>query len=261
MDLGLAGETALLTASTSGLGKASAAALAAEGANVLVCGRDADRLAGALEDLREVAAGEVAGVTADVTDPDDVEALVEATVDAHGGLDHLVLSAGGPPAGSLLDTAEREWYRAYDLLVMSVVRAVRAAHPHLVASDAGTVTAIASMSVERPIEGLVLSNAVRRAVVGLVETMALTLAPEVRANAVLPGSYETPRVQALVEAAVERGEYADYETGLEAWAGGAPIGRIGDPRELGDVVAFLASDRASYVNGVSLPVDGGWLTS
>ncbi|QLC33213.1 SDR family oxidoreductase [Halarchaeum sp. CBA1220] len=259
MDLGLTDETALVTASTSGLGKASATALAAEGANVVLCGRDEERLDDAIEDVREAATGDVTGVSADITDPDDVEALVEATVEAFGSLDHLVLSAGGPPSGPFLDTAERDWYEAYDLLVMSAVRAVKAAHPYLSESDAGTVTAITSTSVETPIGGLVLSNAVRRGVIGLVETLAVELAPDVRANAVLPGPFETPRIEELVEQAVERGEYPDYETGIADWGVDIPMERVGAPRELGDVVAFLASERASYVNGVSLPIDGGRL--
>ncbi|WP_211312840.1 SDR family oxidoreductase [Halarchaeum salinum] len=259
MHLELDDETALVTASTSGLGKASATALAAEGANVVLCGRDEERLDAALDDVRKEAVGNVEGVSADITDPDDMAALVDATVEAFGGLDHLVLSAGGPPSGPFLDTDEGDWYDAYDLLVMSVVRAVKAAHPYLSESDAGTVTAITSTSVETPIEGLVLSNAVRRGVIGLIETLAVELAPEIRANAVLPGTFETPRIGSLVEQGVERGDYADYESGIEEWGVGIPEGRVGDPRELGDVVAFLASERASYVNGVSLPIDGGVL--
>ncbi|GAD52251.1 3-oxoacyl-[acyl-carrier protein] reductase [Halarchaeum acidiphilum MH1-52-1] len=252
-------QTALVTASTSGLGKASATALAAEGANVVLCGRDEERLDAAIEDVRGEATGDVEGVSADITDPDDVEALVDATVETFGGLDHLVLSAGGPPSGPFLDIDEADWYDAYDLLVMSAVRAVKAAHPHLSESDAGTVTAITSTSVETPIGGLVLSNAVRRGVIGLVETLAVELAPDVRANAVMPGPFETPRIEELVEQSVERDEYADYETGLADKATGVPMDRVGAPRELGDVVAFLASERASYINGVSLPIDGGRL--
>ena len=123
----------------------------------------------------------------------------------------------------------------------------------------GTVTCITSTSVSEPIEGLVLSNAVRRGVVGLAKTVAREWAPEVRANVVQPGAHETPRIEELVEASVERGEYDSYDEGLAAWSDDIPLGRVGDPGELGDVVAFLASDRASFVNGVSLPVDGGRL--
>ena len=261
MDLGLDGETAIVTASSSGLGKGSATALAREGANVVIASRSPDALAAAAEDIRAVATGRVVPAQTDITVPDEIQALVEVTVEEFGGVDHLVTSAGGVPSGRFGDITEQEWYDAYDMLVMSVVRAVTAARPHLEASDAGTITAITSTSVREAIDGLVLSNAVRRGVIGLVKTLARELAPAVRANAVLPGSHETPRIEELVEAAVERGEAASYEEGLEDWAEGIPLGRMGQPSELGDTVAFLASDRASFVNGVSLPVDGGRLRS
>jgi 3-oxoacyl-[acyl-carrier protein] reductase len=259
MDLTLDGDAALVTASSSGLGKASAAALAREGADVVLCSRSADRLEAAAEDVRDGAAGDVHTVPADITDPDDVDAVVEATVDEFGGLDHLVTSAGGVPSGPFLETSEQDWYEAFDLLVMSVVRTLDAAHEHLVAGDGGTVTCITSTSVSEPIEGLVLSNAVRRGVVGLAKTVAREWAPAVRANVVQPGAHETPRIEELVEASVERGEYDSYEAGLAAWSDDIPLDRVGDPGELGDVVAFLASDRASFVNGASVPVDGGRL--
>jgi len=258
MDLTLDGDAALVTASSSGLGKASAAALAREGADVVLCSRSEDRLDAAAEDVRADAAGDVLTVPTDITDPDDVTAVVDATVEEFGGLDHVVTSAGGVPSGSFLDTDEQDWDDAYDLLVMSVVRTLDAAHEHLV-DGGGTVTCVTSTSVSEPIEGLVLSNAVRRGVVGLAKTVAREWAPEVRANVVQPGAHETPRIEELVEASVERGEYDSYDEGLAAWSDDIPLGRVGDPAEFGDVVAFLASDRASFVNGVSLPVDGGRL--
>ena len=259
MDFELDGNTALVTASTSGLGLASAEALAEEGANVAICGRDGDRLDAARETVAGAGTGDVLAVQADITDGDDIERLVAATVDELGGLDHLVTSTGGPPSGAFLDIPEDEWYAAYDLLVMSVVRTLSAAHPHLAASDAGTWVAITSTSVREPIEGLVLSNAVRRGVTGVVETVAREFAPAIRANAVLPGSHETPRIEELVEAGVERGEYSSYDEGLADWSDGIPLERVGDPRELGDAVAFLSSARASFVTGTALPVDGGCL--
>jgi len=144
---------------------------------------------------------------------------------------------------------------------MSAVRTLRAARPHLTDSDAGTVTCITSTSVREAIDGLVLSNAVRRTVIGLVKTVSREWAPDVRANAVLPGAHETARIEELVEAALERGEYDSYDEGVADWADDIPLDRIGDPRELGDVVAFLSSERASFVNGAALPVDGGRLRS
>lgn len=260
MDLKLDDDVALTTASSAGLGGASAESLAREGAHVAICGRDPDRLAAAEEALASVGPGDVLAVEADVTDPDDVERLVSETVERFGGLDHLVTSAGGPPPGSVLDLTDEDWYAAYDLLVMSVVRAVRAAHPHL-ADGGGTVTCIASRTVREPSSGLVLSNAVRRGVIGLVKTVSREFAPAVRTNAVLPGPFETSRIEGLIEHRVEAGEYESYEAGLEGFADDVPVGRVGDPRELGDTVAYLASDRAGFVNGVALPVDGGVIRS
>jgi NAD(P)-dependent dehydrogenase (short-subunit alcohol dehydrogenase family) len=261
MDLELAGDVALCTAASSGLGLASAASLAAEGADVAVCGQTDAHLDAARDRLRETGDSGVLTVEADITDPDHVSALVEQTVAEFGGIDHVVTSAGGPPSGPFLDTTDRDWYQAYDLLVMSAVWTLRETHPYLRESDSGTAVAITSRTVQEVADDLVLSNAVRRTVVGLVKTLAREFAPEVRVNTVLPGAHETARIENLIEAAVERGDVADYEAGYQEWAADVPLDRIGDPRELGDVVAFLSSERASYVNGATVPVDGGSLRS
>lgn len=261
MDLHLDGDVALVTASSRGLGFASAQSLAREGAHVAICGRDPEGLAAAEATLEGIGSGRVLAQEADLTDPAAVEALVEAAVDEFGGLDHLVTSAGGPPSGGFHDMDDSDWYGAYDTLVMSAVWTVREAYPHLDDSEKGTWTAITSRSVREVIDDLVLSNAVRRAVIGLVKSVSRDFAPSVRANAVLPGAHETSRIEELVEDAVERGEHDTYEDGLAEWGEDVPLGRIGDPQELGDVVAFLASARAGYVTGTSLPVDGGSLRS
>ncbi|MEF8882615.1 MAG: SDR family oxidoreductase [Halapricum sp.] len=261
MDLELDGNAALCTAATSGLGLASAEALAREGCDVAVCGTTEEHVERAREQLQEVGDGDVLAVQTDITDPDAVEAFVDATVEEFGRLDHVVTSAGGPPSGAFTEMTERDWYEAYDLLVMSYVWTTRAALPHLRDDGGGSIVAITSRSVREVIDDLVLSNSVRRAVIGLVKTQAREFAPEVRVNAVLPGAHETARIEELVEAAVERGEYEDYEAGLDDWADGVPLGRIGDPSELGDVIAFLASQRASYVTGTEVPIDGGSLRS
>jgi glucose 1-dehydrogenase/3-oxoacyl-[acyl-carrier protein] reductase len=257
MDLQLDGNTAVVTASTSGLGLASAAALVREGVNVTICGRDPDRLDAARERLEAIGGGDVMGRQADITDPDNIVDLVETTAEAYGGIDHVVTSAGGVRSGPFLDMEERDWYGAYDTLVMSVVWTLEAAHPYLVDSDAGSVVAITSTSVREAIDGLVLSNAVRRGVLGVVKTVAREWAPDVRANAVLPGAHETPRIEELIGQALDRGEYESYDEGLADWAADIPMGRIGDPAELGDTVAFLSSPRASFVTGADVPVDGG----
>ena len=258
MELGIDGNVALVTASSSGLGKASAEALARNGVNVVVNGRDDERLAEGVEEVRAEATdgAEVVGVSADISDEGEPERLVRRAVEEFGGLDHLVTSAGGPPSGPFLGTDDDDWYEAYDLLVMSVVRAVREAEPHL-RDGGGTVVNITSRSVKEALDSLVLSNSVRMSVIGLEKTLSEELAPEVRANAVLPGPHETSRIRELVEQGVERGDYDDYDDGMDDWSAGIPLERVGDPRELGDTVAFLSSERASYINGVAVPVDGG----
>jgi 3-oxoacyl-[acyl-carrier protein] reductase len=261
MDFELDGNSALVTAASSGLGFASAQALAEEGANVAICGRDADRLEDARDELETTAAGDVLAVQADLTDPDDVSRLVRETVDAFGGLDHLVTSSGGPPSTTFLGTDEQDWYQAYDLLVMSVVWTIEESHEHLLESEYGTITCITSRTVREVADGLLLSNSVRRGVIGLVKTISREFAPEIRANAVLPGTIETARIEELVESGIERGTYDDYEAGLTELASDIPMDRLGEPRELGDVVAFLSSPHASFVNGAEIPIDGGLLRS
>lgn len=257
MDLGLDGNVALCTAATSGLGLASAEALASDGADVAVCGRTAERLEDARERLEAAGDGDVLALQADVTDPDEVEAFVDATVEELGGLDHVVTSAGGPPSGKFLETTDDDWYDAFDLLVMSVVRTVRAAAPALRADSGGTVVAITSRSVKEAIPGLVLSNSVRMGVIGLAKTLSREFAPEVRVNSVLPGPHETARSEELHRDAVAAGEHDSYEAALADTAASIPLNRIGSPAELGETVAFLSSERSGFINGVAVPVDGG----
>lgn len=256
MDSGIAGDTALVAASSSGLGKATARALAREDANVVVNGRDQDSLADTVTELQSEGEGEIEGIQADITEEDQITELVEGTVKTFGGLDHLVTNAGGPPSGPFMDMDDDDWYDSFDLLVMSVVRLIRASVPHLQDDDGGTITNIASMTVKEAADGLVLSNSVRMGVIGLEKTLSRELAPEVRVNAVLPGSHETARTEELVTQGIERGEYEDYESGLEERYGDIPLG-IGDPINLGNTVAYLCSDLACNITGVALPVDGG----
>ncbi|GAB3039397.1 SDR family oxidoreductase [Natronobiforma cellulositropha] len=256
MDLQIDGNAALVTASSSGLGKASARALAMEGVDVVMNGRDETRLEEAVESVRADATGEVVGHAGDLTDPDDIAAMVARPVEEFGSLDHLVTSAGGPPSGPFLGTDDEDWYEAFDLLVMSVVRLVRESVDHL-ESGGGTIVNITSKSVKEAIDGLVLSNAVRMSVIGLEKTLSKELGPDVRVNAVLPAAHETPRIRELVEQSVERGEYDSYEEGLAARGEGIPIERIGDPMELGRTVAFLSSPESAYINGQAIVLDGG----
>ena len=257
MDLGLDGDAALVAASSSGLGRATARAFAAEGANVVINGRDRSRLEATADALRETVAGDVHPVAADLTDSAAVEALVAETVDAFGGLDHLVTNAGGPPGGPFLETSDADWWDAYELLVASAMRLCRHAGPHLHEDGGGTVTAITSLAVKEPAEGLVLSNAVRSSVIGLVKTLAREWAPAVRANVVMPGTHDTERIEDLAESMVEGGEFEDRESAVAAWLEDVPLGRMGDPDRFGEVVAFLAGEPAGFVNGTALVVDGG----
>lgn len=261
MYLGLDDRSVVVLAGTSGLGLGAASSMVEAGATVTVCSRSQSRLDDARDHLEAIDGGEVRTVACDITNPDDIESLIEGTVAETGGLDHVVASTGGVPPGGLDELDEREWYMAYDLLVMSLVWTIDAARPDLVDSPGGSVTAITSTSVREPIEGLALSNVVRRGVIGLVKTAARELAPDIRVNAVLPSAFDTPRIQELIEDAVESGRQPDREAAMEAWVENIPLGRLGEPRELGDIIAVLTSDRASFVTGACLPVDGGRLRS
>jgi len=254
-----AGNAALVTGSSRGLGRAAARALLQAGVNVAINGRAETTLEQTATEIRAHATegARVVPLVGDLTDPDDIERLVEETVGAFGQLDHLVTSAGGPPSGPFLETTDEEWYDAFDLLVMSVVRLVRESAPHLRAGDGGTVVMITSRSVKEALDGLVLSNAVRMGVIGLEKTLSREFAPEVRVNAVLPGAHETSRIRELIEQGVERGEYDSYADGRATFAGDIPLDRIGDPMELGNTVAFLSSPASSYITGQAIVVDGG----
>ncbi len=257
MDLDIQGNAALVSASSSGLGKAAAMALAREGANVVVNGRDEDRLERAVADIRDEATGEVIGRSADLTNRVDIETLVQETVDEFGGLDHLVTNAGGPPSKPFLETTDDEWQQAYDLLVMSVVHLVHEAAEHLQAGNGGTIVHSTSNSVKEAINNLVLSNSVRMSVIGLEKTLSRELAPEVRVNAVMPGAHETDRMVYLIENSVDKGKHDSYEAGYKARTDDIPLGKLGPPEEFGNIVAFLSSERAAFINGEAVMVDGG----
>lgn len=246
MKLDIDGNAALVVASSSGLGKASASALSESGVDVVVNGRNKDRLEEAVEDLRQDAEGRVVGCPGDMTDADDVTRMVETTVKEFGRLDHLVTSAGGPTRYTFAETEDEDWYDAYDMLVMSVVRAVREAMPFLVKAN-GTIVNITSIVTKEASSANILSSSVRMTVQGLAKVLSKELAPDVRVNTVLPGLYDTPR------------RYDEGEPGVDQSE--VPLGRLGDSRELGDVVAFLCSNYSSYLTGAAIPIDGGALQS
>jgi len=257
MDLELAGDTAVVTASSSGLGKAAATALAKEGVSVTINGRDEQRLEQAAVEIHEHAPeAAVLPQQGDLTEPEEITSIIQNTAEEFGGIDHLVTSTGGPPSGQFLNIADEQWYDAFDLLVMSAVRSARNAIPYL-QDGGGTITFITSTSVKEPIDSLVLSNAVRMSVIGLSKTLSKEFAPTIRVNSVLPGGHETARTEELIEQWIQRGDFDSYEDGLDHFMEGVPMERIGNPTELGEIVAYLSSPRASYINGTAIPVDGG----
>lgn len=256
MDLGIVDNVAIVTASSQGLGRAAAEGLAAEGCNVVMNGRTSETLQDAVAEVDDVGSGAVVGVSADITRPDGIERLVERTLDRFGRIDHLVTNAGGPPSGPVSGLDDDDWYHAVDLLLMSVVRLVRHCERPL-RTDGGTVVTIASTSVKEAVESLPLSNSVRMAVIGLEKTLSREFAPDVRSNAVLAGPHETDRYRQLLEEQAVADDDLSYEDHLERTAEGIPLDRIGQPHELGDVVAYLSSERSSFINGAAIPVDGG----
>jgi 3-oxoacyl-[acyl-carrier protein] reductase len=242
MDLGLRGKTAIVCGATSGLGLASAEALSEEGANVAMFARRRDKL-----ELEANRLGALA-VRGDVTNAADLERLVELTLKAFGGIDILVWNSGGPPAGLASEISDGGLEAAFELLLLPAVRLVRLCLPSLQASDAGRIVCITSAAVKEPTANLALSNTIRPGVTGWAKTLSRELGPKgITVNCVAPGRIDTPRMSELYgEGGPPPAELAQI-----------PLGRLGSPREFGDVVCFLASDRAAYVTGTTVQVDGG----
>ena len=253
MDLGLAGKVALVTAASKGMGRACAMGLAAEGAKIVMCARTEGDLKTAAEDVRVRTGAEVLAMPADVTRKDDVAALVDRATKSFGGVDILVANAGGPPRGYFEDMTDDQWQGAFDVSLMSVVRLVRAVLPSMKARRWGRILTIQSVSVKQPIPELMLSNAVRPGVAGMMKTLAGQLGKDgITVNTVCPGKIMTDRFlggQKL--SGLSREEF------LARAVEDVPVRRIGTPEEFASVVVFLASERASYVTGVAVQVDGG----
>ena len=253
MDLGLAGKTALVTASSKGMGKACALGLSAEGARVVMCARTERDLTAAADEVRARTGGEVLAMTADVTRADDVKALVSRARDAFGGVDVLVANAGGPPRGFFDELADEQWYGAFEVSLLSVVRLIREVLPDMRRRRWGRIVTIQSSSVKQPIAGLDLSNAVRPGTAGLMKTLASDLGRDnILVNTVCPGRILTDRLLGGARQAGVSPEAYAVQAGADV-----PLGRVGTPEEFANVVVFLASERASYVTGVALLVDGG----
>jgi 3-oxoacyl-[acyl-carrier protein] reductase len=242
LDLGLAGRRALVIAASKGLGRACAATLIAEGARVFISSRSPEATARAI--------GAVGWVAADISAAGEPERVVAAAVDALGGLDVLIVNAGGPPPGTFQDVPLSGWDTAYQLTLMSAVRLVHAALPSLKKSDQARIVFISSISVRQPIANLALSNSLRAAVTGMAKTLSLELAGDrITVNTVAPDAILTDRLRHL----------AGSEEGVRAMAERAPMGRLGTPEEFAAAVVFLCSRQAAYISGQTLGVDGGAL--
>ncbi len=251
MDLGIAGRTALVTGGSRGMGRAAAEALGREGAQVVVGARGADGVDAAVTALRD-AGVRAEGIVMDMADPRGPAAAVARAEDLLGPLDIVVANAGGPPPGRFVDTDDEGWDLAVQQNLLGTVRLMRAVVPGMRARGWGRIVAITSTSVREVIDGLALSNATRAGVAGAVRTLAREVAGDgVTVNNVLPGPILTDRMRELL------GAEPDLDAAIAARGARNPTGRVGDPGEVGDLIAFLASERAAFITGASVIVDGG----
>jgi 3-oxoacyl-[acyl-carrier protein] reductase len=249
MDLGLGGTAAIVCGASSGMGRATAAALAAEGCAVTMFARSQERLEEASDEVPDALI-----LAGDVRDDNALSAAVDMTVSARGRLDIIVNNAGGPPRGTFQEVPAEAWLDAFELSLHSAVRLTRHALPHLKQSGRGRIVNITSWAVREPIVQLVLSNAVRPGVVGWAKSISHELGPDgITVNTIAPGQIDTARIRELWEA------YPDPEAARQQAMAGIPARRLGTADEIGAVIAFLCSAQAAYVSGTVIPVDGGLL--
>jgi 3-oxoacyl-[acyl-carrier protein] reductase len=261
MDLGLRDKVALVAAASQGLGFAAARELAREGARVLLCSRDEARASAAARKIHAETGATVAGIAADVTDEKAAERFVDLAREQAGHIDILVTNAGGPPT-STFAAADLDMFRqAFELTGMSAIRLAKLVLPGMRAQKWGRIINITSVSVKQPIDGLLFSNMVRAGLTGWAKTLSNEVAAEnVTVNNVAPGYTLTEHQAGLAET---RGRVLGKtkDEVIELWASQAPIRRLASPEEVAAAIAFLASERASYITGVTLQVDGGWTRS
>jgi 3-oxoacyl-[acyl-carrier protein] reductase len=260
MELNLNGKTALVIASSQGLGKAIATQLSMEGVNVMITSRDEEKLLKAQSEIQKYGSGKVAFFRADITKIEDIHKLIQFTEETFGKIDILINNAGGPPAGRFEDMTDKDWQNAFELNLLSYIRVIREVIPHL-KKEGGRIINISSTSIKQPIQGLILSNTFRLGIVGLTKTLSVELAPyNILINTVAPGRIETDRTKHLDQLNAEK-----QGISLEAAAAQAkkaiPLGRYGTPEEFAKVVTFLVSDASTYITGSSLLIDGGMVTS
>jgi 3-oxoacyl-[acyl-carrier protein] reductase len=257
MDLGLKDRVALVAASSRGIGRATAEAFAAEGCRVAMCARDEQTLQAASEKIRTQYNVEVFAQPLDVTNAANVSRFVAAVADQFGSVDICVTNGGGPPARGFLDATLEEWQRALDLNFLSTVYFAREVIPHMRRKRWGRILTLTSITTKQPVADLVLSNAVRAAVVGLVKSLANEFGKDgILVNNVGPGFTATDRLKELAKARAISSGKSEQEI-LDGWAADAPLQRLGEPREVAETIVWLASERASYITGQTVLVDGG----
>jgi 3-oxoacyl-[acyl-carrier protein] reductase len=257
MDTGLNNRVAIVAASSQGIGRATAEAFAAEGCRIAMCARNKEALNAAAEKIRGQYKAEVLAEPFDVTDADAVRDFVSAVVQKFGSADICVTNAGGPPAKGFLATTIEEWKRAVDLNFMSAVYFAHQVIPHMQKKKWGRIITLTSVSTKQPVVDLVYSNAVRAAVVGLVKSLANEFGKDgILVNNVGPGYTATDRLKELAKARSAASGKTEKEM-FEGWAADAPLKRLGEPREVADAIVWLASERASYITGQTVLVDGG----
>jgi 3-oxoacyl-[acyl-carrier protein] reductase len=259
VDLGLRGKVALVAAASKGLGKAVAEELAAEGMSLVLCARGDEALQSTASSIRDASGVDVVAVAGDLSSASDIDRIVAAGLERFGKVDVLVTNAGGPPGGKFESITADMWRQAIDLTLMSAINLTNAVLPGMKERRWGRVINVTSITVKQPVEGLMLSNSIRAAVTGFARTLANEVAPYgITVNNILPGYTRTERVEQLSDATARR-EGISSEAALARWEAEIPMGRLGQPREFAALAAFLASERASYITGTSVPVDGGWI--
>jgi 3-oxoacyl-[acyl-carrier protein] reductase len=259
VDLGLRGKVALVAASSKGLGRAVANELANEGASVAMCARGEEELKRARDEIAKKTGADVMAIAGDVSKRDDVERIARTALDHFGHVDILVTNAGGPPSRKFEAIAPEMWQETVDQTLMSAVNLTRILLPRMRERKWGRIINITSITVKQPVDGLMLSNSIRAAVTGFARTLANEVARDgITVNNILPGYTRTERVEQLAGAIADR-EGISRDAANARWESEIPMGRMGEPREFAALAAFLASERASYITGTSITVDGGWV--